>query len=96
MGGHTGRVRRPRRPGTALRVNDEDVQNRRIRDPIFSVPALVACLSEVLPVLPGDVDRRWPEPCPAPWTKDFFLRRCSSASWAAWTADPSTSHGARR
>ncbi|MEU6439654.1 fumarylacetoacetate hydrolase family protein [Streptomyces sp. NPDC047046] len=36
-------------------VNGEEVQNGRTRDLIFSVPALIARLSAVLPLLPGDV-----------------------------------------
>lgn len=36
-------------------VNGEEVQKGRTRDLIFSVPALIAKLSAVLPLLPGDV-----------------------------------------
>ncbi|MFE9015756.1 fumarylacetoacetate hydrolase family protein [Streptomyces cyaneofuscatus] len=36
-------------------VNGEEVQKGRTRDLIFSVPALIAGLSAVLPLLPGDV-----------------------------------------
>ncbi|MDQ0785600.1 fumarylacetoacetate hydrolase family protein [Streptomyces sp. B3I8] len=36
-------------------INGEEVQKGRTRDLIFSVPALVAGLSAVLPLLPGDV-----------------------------------------
>ncbi|MGW0937548.1 fumarylacetoacetate hydrolase family protein [Streptomyces sp. NPDC002666] len=36
-------------------VNGEEVQKGRTRDLIFSVPALIAQLSAVLPLLPGDV-----------------------------------------
>ncbi|MFF5931195.1 fumarylacetoacetate hydrolase family protein [Streptomyces hydrogenans] len=36
-------------------VNGEEVQKGRTRDLIFSVPALIARLSAVLPFLPGDV-----------------------------------------
>ncbi|MFG3248850.1 fumarylacetoacetate hydrolase family protein [Streptomyces sp. NPDC048187] len=36
-------------------VNGEEVQKGRTRDLIFSVPALIARLSAVLPLLPGDV-----------------------------------------
>ncbi|MEW2626159.1 fumarylacetoacetate hydrolase family protein [Streptomyces sp. NPDC048106] len=36
-------------------VNGEEVQHDRTRHLIFSVPALVARLSQVLPLLPGDV-----------------------------------------
>nr|WP_203606292.1 fumarylacetoacetate hydrolase family protein [Streptomyces sp. SID11385] len=36
-------------------VNGEEVQNGRTRDLIFSVPTLIARLSAVLPLLPGDV-----------------------------------------
>jgi 2-keto-4-pentenoate hydratase/2-oxohepta-3-ene-1,7-dioic acid hydratase in catechol pathway len=36
-------------------VNGERVQHARSNDLIFSVPALVARLSAVLPLLPGDV-----------------------------------------
>ncbi len=36
-------------------INGEEVQKGRTRDLIFSVPALVARLSAVLPLLPGDV-----------------------------------------
>ncbi|MFG3332000.1 fumarylacetoacetate hydrolase family protein [Streptomyces tendae] len=36
-------------------VNGEEVQEGRTRDLIFSVPALIARLSAVLPLLPGDV-----------------------------------------
>ncbi|MFJ9889000.1 fumarylacetoacetate hydrolase family protein [Streptomyces sp. NPDC091287] len=36
-------------------VNGEEVQKGRTRDLIFSVPALIAALSAVLPLLPGDV-----------------------------------------
>jgi len=38
-----------------LRGNGEQVQHARTNDLIFSVPALVARLSAVLPLLPGDV-----------------------------------------
>ncbi|HEY8548094.1 MAG TPA: fumarylacetoacetate hydrolase family protein, partial [Acidimicrobiales bacterium] len=37
------------------RVNGERVQHGRTSDMVFSVPALVARLSAVLPLLPGDV-----------------------------------------
>ncbi|MGW1202323.1 fumarylacetoacetate hydrolase family protein [Streptomyces cyaneofuscatus] len=36
-------------------INGEEVQKGRTRDLIFSVPALIAGLSAVLPLLPGDV-----------------------------------------
>jgi 2,4-didehydro-3-deoxy-L-rhamnonate hydrolase len=36
-------------------VNGEQVQHARTNDLIFSVPALVARISAVLPLLPGDV-----------------------------------------
>ncbi len=36
-------------------VNGEEVQKGRTRDLIFSVPALIAGLSAVVPLLPGDV-----------------------------------------
>ncbi|MFH8802118.1 fumarylacetoacetate hydrolase family protein [Streptomyces sp. NPDC017936] len=36
-------------------INGEEVQKGRTRDLIFSVPALISKLSEVLPLLPGDV-----------------------------------------
>ncbi|MFC9502763.1 fumarylacetoacetate hydrolase family protein [Streptomyces sp. NPDC057002] len=36
-------------------INGEEVQKGRTRDLIFSVPALIARLSAVLPLLPGDV-----------------------------------------
>jgi 2-keto-4-pentenoate hydratase/2-oxohepta-3-ene-1,7-dioic acid hydratase in catechol pathway len=36
-------------------VNGEQVQKARTGDLIFSVPALVASLSAVLPLLPGDL-----------------------------------------
>ncbi|MEV0849813.1 fumarylacetoacetate hydrolase family protein [Streptomyces sp. NPDC049954] len=36
-------------------VNGEEVQKGRTRDLIYSVPALIASLSAVLPLLPGDV-----------------------------------------
>ncbi|MFG3168608.1 fumarylacetoacetate hydrolase family protein [Streptomyces sp. NPDC048200] len=36
-------------------VNDEEVQKSRTSDLIFSVPELVARLSSVIPLLPGDV-----------------------------------------
>ncbi|MFF3494751.1 fumarylacetoacetate hydrolase family protein [Streptomyces sp. NPDC002795] len=36
-------------------INGEEVQKGRTRDLIFSVPALIAKLSAVLPLLPGDV-----------------------------------------
>jgi 2-keto-4-pentenoate hydratase/2-oxohepta-3-ene-1,7-dioic acid hydratase in catechol pathway len=36
-------------------INGEEVQHARTEDLIFSVPALVARLSAVLPLLPGDV-----------------------------------------
>ncbi|SDD10263.1 fumarylacetoacetate hydrolase family protein [Streptomyces prasinopilosus] len=36
-------------------LNGEEVQKGRTRDLIFSVPALIAGLSAVLPLLPGDV-----------------------------------------
>ncbi|WP_331766544.1 fumarylacetoacetate hydrolase family protein [Embleya sp. NBC_00896] len=36
-------------------INGEQVQKGRTRDLIFSVPALIAGLSAVLPLLPGDV-----------------------------------------
>ena len=36
-------------------INGEQVQKGRTRDLIFSVPALIAGLSKVLPLLPGDV-----------------------------------------
>ncbi|MFD4559874.1 fumarylacetoacetate hydrolase family protein [Streptomyces sp. NPDC058469] len=36
-------------------VNGEELQKGRTRDLIFSVPALIAGLSAVLPLLPGDV-----------------------------------------
>ncbi|MEU2676695.1 fumarylacetoacetate hydrolase family protein [Streptomyces sp. NPDC007107] len=36
-------------------INGEEVQKSRTRDLIFSVPALIAELSAVLPLLPGDV-----------------------------------------
>ncbi|KOX24865.1 MULTISPECIES: fumarylacetoacetate hydrolase family protein [unclassified Streptomyces] len=36
-------------------VNGEEVQKGRTRDLVFSVPALIARLSAVLPLLPGDV-----------------------------------------
>lgn len=36
-------------------INGEDVQKGRTRDLIFSVPVLVARLSAVLPLLPGDL-----------------------------------------
>ncbi|GAA2636369.1 fumarylacetoacetate hydrolase family protein [Actinomadura fulvescens] len=36
-------------------INGEEVQKGRTRDLIFSVPALVARLSAVLPLLPGDL-----------------------------------------
>lgn len=36
-------------------INGEDVQRDRTRHLIFSVPALITKLSEVLPLLPGDV-----------------------------------------
>ncbi|MFA3842594.1 fumarylacetoacetate hydrolase family protein [Streptomyces aureus] len=36
-------------------VNGEEVQKGRTRDLIFSVPALIAGLSNVVPLLPGDV-----------------------------------------
>ncbi|MFB7031678.1 MULTISPECIES: fumarylacetoacetate hydrolase family protein [unclassified Streptomyces] len=36
-------------------INGEEVQKGRTRDLIFSVPALIAELSAVLPLLPGDV-----------------------------------------
>ncbi|MGN9821534.1 fumarylacetoacetate hydrolase family protein [Streptomyces sp. SD11] len=36
-------------------INGEEVQKGRTRDLVFSVPALVARLSAVLPLLPGDV-----------------------------------------
>ncbi|MFF1273090.1 fumarylacetoacetate hydrolase family protein [Streptomyces marokkonensis] len=36
-------------------VNGEEVQKGRTRDLIFSVPALIAGLSAVLPLLPGDI-----------------------------------------
>ncbi|SDP39745.1 fumarylacetoacetate hydrolase family protein [Actinacidiphila guanduensis] len=36
-------------------LNGEDVQKSRTRDLLFSVPALIAGLSAVLPLLPGDV-----------------------------------------
>ena len=36
-------------------INGEEVQKGRTRDLIFSIPALIARLSAVLPLLPGDV-----------------------------------------
>ncbi|NUP77935.1 MAG: fumarylacetoacetate hydrolase family protein [Nonomuraea sp.] len=36
-------------------INGEEVQKGRTRDLIFSVPALIAGLSAVIPLLPGDV-----------------------------------------
>jgi 2-keto-4-pentenoate hydratase/2-oxohepta-3-ene-1,7-dioic acid hydratase in catechol pathway len=36
-------------------VNGEQVQHARTNDLIFSVPVLIARLSAVLPMLPGDV-----------------------------------------
>lgn len=36
-------------------INGEEVQKGRTRDLLFSVPALIAGLSAVLPLLPGDV-----------------------------------------
>jgi 2-keto-4-pentenoate hydratase/2-oxohepta-3-ene-1,7-dioic acid hydratase in catechol pathway len=36
-------------------INGEEVHKGRTRDLIFSVPALIAGLSAVLPLLPGDV-----------------------------------------
>lgn len=37
------------------RVNDEEMQNSRTSDMVFSVPRLIAELSAVVPLLPGDV-----------------------------------------
>ena len=36
-------------------INGDEVQKGRTRDLVFSVPALIAGLSAVLPLLPGDV-----------------------------------------
>jgi len=41
--------------GLRCTVNGEQMQQGRTRDLIFSVPALIAGLSAVLPLLPGDV-----------------------------------------
>lgn len=41
--------------GLGCRVDDETVQDARTNDLIFSVPQLIAELSSVLPLLPGDL-----------------------------------------
>ena len=55
LGGHRRRAGRPRRPRPRLLGQRREDARRRTTDLIFDVSRLVAELSTVLPVLPGDI-----------------------------------------
>ena len=55
LGRHPRRAGRSRRPGPRLQHRRETVQDARTSDLVFGVPQLIAELSAVVPLLPGDI-----------------------------------------
>ena len=52
---HARRGTGSRRPGLGCSIDGETVQDARTNDLVFGIPSLIAQLSDVLPLVPGDI-----------------------------------------